>query len=250
MWPIPWITTVGTLGILLFRTFRLLVTARTDPGETLRLSHRYANGALTFVVIVMGFVGMIMVYQSTEQLARAIGDTQLVGPSFMKLLVRVLGPTIIGMLIACRVGAGIAAEIGAMAVTEQLDAMRICFADPIEVLMVPRVRAGILASLTLVVVGASASAAAGFLTSSVLYGTSAGTFWNFSLVGIPDVAQGLTKALVYGIVIPIISGAFGFAAVGGARGVGEATTHAVVGSSFAIVLLDSIISLVGHVLGG
>lgn len=248
-WPVPLVTSIGSVGLLLARTFRLIFTARTDKGDTLMLTHRYANGALSFVFISMAFVGMIMVYQSTEQLARAIGDTHLVGPSFLKLLIRVLGPTIIGMLIACRVGAGIAAEIGAMAVTDQLDAMRICSADPVEVLMVPRLRAGILASLSLVLLGGTACGLAGYATSAILYGTSAATFWNLALVGLADLVQGMIKALVYGIVIPIISGASGFAARGGAQGVGEATTRAVVGSSFAIVLLDSIISLIGHVLG-
>jgi phospholipid/cholesterol/gamma-HCH transport system permease protein len=241
---------VGAMGLLFVRAFRRIFTAKTDAGDTLRLAYRYTNGAAVFVIVSMSFVGMIMVYQSTEQLARAIGDTQLVGPSFIKLLVRVLGPTIIGMLIACRVGAGIAAEIGAMAVTEQLDAMRICSADPIEVLMVPRIRAGILASLCLVVIGSFASALAGFTTSVVLYATSSATFWSTSMISVADVGQGMAKALAYGIVIPVISGAFGLRAKGGARGVGQATTDAVVGASFAIVLLDSIISLIGHVVGG
>jgi phospholipid/cholesterol/gamma-HCH transport system permease protein len=243
------VSDVGAVGVLFVRTFRLLFTAKTD-NDTLKLAHRYTNRSVTFIVTAMGFVGMIMVYQSTEQLSRAIGDTHLVGPSFIKLLIRVLGPTIVGMLIACRVGAGIAAEIGAMAVTDQLDAMRICFADPIEVLMVPRVRAGIIAACTLTVIGTAASGAAGFATAAFMYSVSAGTFWNFELVSVPDLIQGMTKALAYGIVIPIISGVFGFKAAGGARGVGRATTDAVVGSSFAIVLLDSVISLIGHVVGG
>lgn len=240
---------IGAFGLLLARTMRLLFTANTDK-DTLKLAHRYTNRSLAFIVVAMGFVGMIMVYQSTEQLSRAIGDTHLVGPSFVKLLVRVLGPTIVGLLIACRVGAGIAAEIGAMAVTDQLDAMRICFADPIEVLLVPRVRAGIIAAFTLTVVGAAASAAAGFATAVLLYSVSSGTFWNFDLVSVPDVLQGMTKSVCYGVVIPVIAGVFGFRAKGGAGGVGRATTDAVVGASFAIVLIDSLISLIAHLAGG
>ncbi len=216
----------------------------------MRMAHRFTNQSASFIVIAMAFVGMIMVYQSTEQLSRAIGDTHLVGAGFIKLLVRVLGPTVIGMLIACRVGAGIAAEIGAMAVTDQLDAMRICSADPVEVLMVPRVRAGIVASLVLVLIGSTAAAFAGMMTGEVLFGMSPGTYWNFDLIGATDVLQGLTKAAVYGVTIPVVSGACGLAAHGGARGVGQATTDAVVGSSFAIVLLDSLVSLVFHVVVG
>ena len=243
------IAEVGAFGLLLLRTLRLLVTADTDK-DTLKIAHRYTNKSLAFIATAMGFVGMIMVYQSTEQLSRAVGDTHLVGASFLKILVRVLGPTIIGMLIACRVGAGIAAEIAAMAVTEQLDAMRMCAAEPIEVLMVPRVRAGIIAALVLTVLGSAASAAAGFGTAAIMYAVSPGTFWNFDLISTADVFQGMVKAFVYGLVIPVVSGMYGFRATGGAKGVGKATTDAVVGASFTIVLLDSIISLAGHGAGG
>jgi phospholipid/cholesterol/gamma-HCH transport system permease protein len=241
---------VGSIGILLGRTGSQMVTARVDRGESWRMAHRFLNESVTFVVIAMAFVGMIMVYQSTEQLARAVGDTQLVGASFLKLLVRVLGPTVIGLLIACRVGAGIAAELGAMAVTDQLDAMRMCAAEPVEVLMVPRLRGGIIASLALAIIGSGASMLAGLLTGMILFGTSPGTYWNLDLIETSDVAQGLAKALVYGIAVPIVSGAVGLAARGGARGVGQATTDAVVGSSFAIVVLDSLISLIAHVFAG
>lgn len=241
---------LGATGVLFGRTMRLLFVARTDKGDTLRLAHGFINGSLTFIVVAMAFVGMIMVYQSAQQLSRAVGDTQLVGAAFLKLLVRVLGPTVIGMLLACRIGAGIAAEIAAMAVTDQLDALRLCAADPVEVLMVPRLRAGILAALSLVVIGSGASALAGMFTGAVLFSISPSTYWNLDLIGGADVAQGLAKALAYGITVPIVAGAVGLAARGGAAGVGRATTDAVVGCSFAIVLLDSFISLVSHVVAG
>ena len=248
--PLAVIAHVGAVGILLARTMSLMFTAKTDRGESRRMAHRYANGSTGFVVVAMAFVGMIMVYQSTEQLARAIGDTQLVGATFLKLLVRVLGPTVMGMLLACRVGAGIAAEIGAMAVTDQLDAMRMCAADPIEALMVPRLRGAVVASLSLVVIGAAAAILAGLATGVVCFAMSPATYWNLSLIGFSDVIQGVAKALVYGVAVPIVSGACGLAARGGARGVGQATTDAVVGSSFAIVALDSLISMISHLATG
>jgi phospholipid/cholesterol/gamma-HCH transport system permease protein len=241
---------VGASALLLARTFRLIFTAKTDSRDTLRIAHRFTNGSASFIMIAMAFVGMIMVYQSTEQLSRAIGDTHLVGATFLKLLVRVLGPTVIGMLIACRVGAGIAAEIGAMAVTEQLDAMRMCSADPIEVLMVPRVRGGIVASLCLVLLGSTTAAYSGLLTGMVLFSMNSYTYWNFELLGFPDLLQGLSKAVVYGMAVPVVAGVFGLAARGGARGVGQATTDAVVGASFTIVVLDSLISLIFHMAVG
>lgn len=248
--PLAVVAHVGAVGILLGRTVRLVATAKTDRGESRRMAYRYANGSAAFIVIAMAFVGMIMVYQSTEQLARAIGDTQLVGATFLKLLVRVLGPTVMGMLLACRVGAGIAAEIGAMAVTDQLDAMRMCAADPVEVLMVPRLRGAIVASFALAVVGAAAAVLAGLATGVICFSMSPATYWNLSLVAPADVVQGVVKALAYGVAVPVVSGACGLAARGGARGVGQATTDAVVGSSFAIVALDSLVSMISHVATG
>ncbi len=241
---------LGQVGILLGRTMSMIFTARTDKGESWKMAYRFTNGSLTFILISMSFVGMIMVYQSTEQMARSIGDTSLVGASFLKILVRVLGPTVIGLLIACRVGAGIAAEIGAMAVTEQLDAMRMCAAEPIEALIVPRLRGGIAAGLTLTVIGSAAAILAGFLTGMIWFSISANAYWNLDMITTSDVVQGMIKALVYGIAVPIVSGACGLAARGGARGVGQATTDAVVGSSLAIIVLDSIISLLAHVASG
>lgn len=241
---------LGSIGMLLGRTLTMIFTGKADKGATGRMAHRFTNGSLTFVIIAMSFVGMIMVYQSTMQLSRAVGDTSLVGASFLKLLVRVLGPTVIGLLVACRVGAGIAAEIGAMAVTDQLDAMRMCAADPVETLIVPRLRGGIIAGFTLTVIGCAASVLVGLLTALYGFGISVTTYWNLEIIATSDVVQGLVKSLLYGIAVPIVSGAFGLAARGGARGVGQATTDAVVGSSFAIVLLDSLVSLVAHVAAG
>lgn len=241
---------VGQSGVLLGRTVKLIFTAQSDKGESWRVAYRFANGSFWFVTIAMAFVGMIMVYQSTVQLERSVGDTTLVGASFFKLLVRVLGPTVIGLLIACRVGAGIAAEIGAMSVTSQLDAMRMCAAEPIETLMVPRLRGGIVASMTLTVIGCASSLVAGMYTGLLWFAMSPSTYLNFSLVAPSDIIQGVVKAFCYGIAVPIVSGACGLSAHGGARGVGQATTDAVVGSSFVIVVMDSLISIIAHMLVG
>ncbi|MBN2803548.1 MAG: ABC transporter permease [Deltaproteobacteria bacterium] len=238
----------GQSAILLYKTLSMMFTAKTDKGDNVKMAYRFTNGSLVFVVTAMAFVGMIMVYQSTEQLSRSVGDTSLVGASFLKLLVRVLGPTVIGLMIACRVGAGIAAEIAAMAVTEQLDAQRMCAADPVEVLMVPRLRGAVIAAFSLTVIGSGAAVFSGMLTGLVWFNMPPSTYFNFSLVTITDLIQGLVKAFAYGVAVPIVSGAWGLSAFGGARGVGEATTGAVVGSSFVIVVLDSLISLMAYLL--
>ena len=75
---------LGQVGILLGRTLSMIFTARTDKGESWKMAYRFTNGSLTFILISMSFVGMIMVYQSTEQMARYIGETSLVGASFLK----------------------------------------------------------------------------------------------------------------------------------------------------------------------
>ena len=95
-----------------------------------------------------------------------------------------------------------------------------------------------------------ASILAGLVTGVVCFAMSPATYWNLSLIATADVVQGVVKALTYGVAVPIVSGACGLAARGGARGVGQATTDAVVGSSFAIVALDSLISMIAHLATG
>jgi phospholipid/cholesterol/gamma-HCH transport system permease protein len=133
-------------------------------------------------------------------------------------------------------------------VTEQVDAMRMSAADPIEYLVVPRFLASVVMTFCLLIWGAFVAFGAGMVTANVVFEVNYATFANFSMVDAGDLAVGLTKALAYGAAIPIVSARCGLTTFGGSEGVGWATTHAVVQSSLAVIVLNFLISSAGYLL--
>jgi phospholipid/cholesterol/gamma-HCH transport system permease protein len=220
------------------RAFALAIALRVRAADWLEQCYETGNRTLLFIGVTMGFLGMIMVLQSGYQAARLIGDYSLLGPGFLQLLVREFAPTIGALMIATRVGAGIAAEIGSMAVTEQLDALRMCGADPVEELIVPRLSACFFMVPALSVLAGLAAELSGLVTARVAFGVPYDTFFSTRLVQQGDLIVGVVKAFVYGAVIPTISAHAGMDARGGSEGVGSATTRAVIHTSVAIIFLD------------
>jgi phospholipid/cholesterol/gamma-HCH transport system permease protein len=204
--------------------------------------YEIGNKSLFFISTTMGFFGLILVYQAGLQTKRVVPDFTMLGATYLELLVRDIAASIGALMLATRVGAGIAAEIGSMVVTEQIDALRMCAADPIDFLIVPRFLASVVMTMVLVIwSGAVAFVAAG-ATAYVAFDVSPSTFVNLSLVDAGDLITGLTKCLAYGAAIPIVSGYCGLSTFGGSEGVGWATTRAVVNSSLAIIILNFFIS--------
>jgi phospholipid/cholesterol/gamma-HCH transport system permease protein len=222
----------------LYYTFR----GRRDRGSVTRQMYEIGNKSLIFLCVVMGFIGMILVYQAGLQTRRVVPDLSLLGATFLQLLVRDLSASICALMLATRVGAGIAAEIGSMVVTEQVDALRMCAADPIDYLVKPRFIASMIMTLMLVVVAAFVAYLTGMWTAHAFFQISPAIFTNLSLVHTGDVIQGLTKCFAYGAAIPIVSGYCGLSTFGGSEGVGWATTRAVVNSSLAVIILNFFIS--------
>lgn len=223
---------------------------RVEPGEVVRQTYGVANRSLVLIAVVMGFTGAILVIQASVQALRIIGDLTLIGPTFLQLLVREFGPTIVAMMVAARYGAGIAAEIGAMVVTEQIDALRMAGEEPAAYLVTPRIVAGIVGMLALSVFGSAIAFAAGGLAAFKGFGVARATYFRLDLVDGGDLAVGLVKAALFGLAVPLVSSHFGLAARGGAAGVGRATTRAVIGSSLAVLILDITIGAVAYVLAG
>ncbi len=206
------------------------------------------NESVFFLVVVMGFIGMISVYQAGLQMQRVIPDMTQLGTAYFELLVKDLAATISALMLATRVGAGIAAELGAMVVTEQVDALRMCAADPVDYLVRPRFLASLMMTVILIIIAAFVAGASGALTARVFFEIQPSTFLNFSEVDMPDVVEGGVKSLAYGATIPIVSAHSGLSTRGGSEGVGAATTRAVVGSSLAIIVLDFIVSALVYLL--
>jgi phospholipid/cholesterol/gamma-HCH transport system permease protein len=152
------------------------------------------------------------------------------------------------MMLATRVGAGIAAEIGSMVVTEQVDALRMSGVDPVDYLIVPRFLASMIMTPALLIWGGAVSFFAGMATAYFIFDVQAATFLNLVLVDWGDLAIGLAKCLAYGAAIPVVAGYCGLSTFGGSEGVGWATTRAVVNASLATIVLNFFISGAGFIL--
>ena len=222
-------------------TVYYIFNGRRDRAAVWEQLAQLGNRSLVFILVTQGFLGAIMLLQAGFQATRILGDASLIGAQAIPLLVRQLGPTLTAMMIATRAGTGIAAEIGSMVVTEQVDALRMCNAPPVDHLIKPRLLASLVMVPVLTIVGTAAAFFAGMAVAAIVFQTNPSTYANFDvLVGL-DVVEGLLKSVAFGIAIPLVAGTAGLSAYGGSEGVGEATTRAVVASSLAVIVLDFLI---------
>ena len=227
------------------RTLAGTVRGGRPPGEVANQMYVIGNKSVLFVAVTMGFIGMVMVYQTCLQLNRITGDLSQVGGQIIKLLCQDFGPTVTALMLATRVGAGSAAEIGSMKVTEQVDALRMSGVTPVDYLVVPRFIASVVMTYVMTVFGVFIAYAAGGMTAHSSFGVNPRIFFDLSQVEWFDFILGSTKAISYGMAIPVVSGFCGLRAKGSSEGVGWATTAAVIGSSFAVIFLDFVISGIG-----
>jgi len=238
------------LSSVFVRTIYYCFRGRPDVKAVVNQMFEIGNRSVVFLTVVMGFIGMILVLQGGLQLSRIIPEFSMVGASYLELMVRDLASTIGALMLATRVGAGIAAEIGSMVVTEQIDALRMCAADPIDYLVKPRFVASLVMTTVLIVWVTAVSFVTGSLTAYTMFDVSLKTFFNLQLVDKGDLIIGLSKCLAYGAAIPIVSAHSGLTTHGGSEGVGWATTRSVVNTSLAIIVLDLILSTMGYLIFG
>lgn len=224
------------------RTLYYCVRGRREKGAVVEQMYAIGNKSVVFVTITMGFLGMILVYQSGLQTKRILPDFSQLGATYLELLTRDLAASITALMLATRVGAGIAAEIGSMVVTEQVDALRMSAADPIDYLVKPRFLASMIMTGVLVVWGGFVAYSAGGAIAYFAFDVAPRTFFTTRLVDTGDLVTGLAKCVAYGAAIPIVSSYSGLSTYGGSEGVGWATTRAVVNSSLAIIILNFFIS--------
>jgi phospholipid/cholesterol/gamma-HCH transport system permease protein len=230
------------------RTLYYVARGRKEEGALVRQMYEMGNRSVFFLSVTMGFLGMILVYQAGLQSKRVVPDFTLLGATYLQLLVRDFAASLGALMLATRVGAGIAAEIGSMVVTEQIDALRMCAADPIDFLIKPRFVASVIMTTVLIVWAGTVAFVAGAFTAYFAFEVPLRTFFSMQLVGFADVATGLAKCLAYGAAIPIVSGYCGLSTFGGSEGVGWATTRAVVNTSLAIIILNFFISGAGFLI--
>ena len=237
-----WLLFVSTIAGLWRALVRRRRHAGPPRGEIGRQMFHIGNRSLVFVIVTLGFIGMVVTFEACLQLSRVTGDYSTVGGQMIRLVISDFGPTLTAMMLATRVGAGIAAEIGSMKVTDQVDALRMSGVLPVDYLIVPRFIASVVMTLVLTVIGTVVMFGAGGLTAWRSFAVNPSLFFDIGLVRPRHVAMLVLKAVAFGAAIPIVSGFCGLRARGSSEGVGWATTAAVVGSSFAVIALDFVIS--------
>jgi phospholipid/cholesterol/gamma-HCH transport system permease protein len=207
-------------------------------------------GSLAIVLVSGFFIGAVMVLQTGSQFVR-FGQASLTGNIVSLALVRELGPTITGILVAGRNASGIASELGSMLVTEQVDAMRAMGTDPSRKLVTPRVVAGILVLPLLTVLADFVGLLGGCVASVFSLRLGAIEFWTraINVLDFADVMQGMMKPLVYGFILTTVGCYKGLTVRGGTQGVGRATTQAVVVSNVMIITCDVFLTKIALFLG-
>ena len=199
--------------------------------------------SLPVVGLTAIFSGMVLAIQSYTSFAR-LGAEDAVATVVVLSVTRELGPVLAGLMVAGRVGASIAAEIGTMKVSDQIDALYVMSTRPTQYLVIPRVLAGIVCLPFLVLVGDIIGIMGGWIIGVYQLGFNSYIYIDRTLeyLEIIDIIQGLVKAAVFGFIITLIGCYQGFNCGEGAKGVGRATTNSVVTSSILILISNYIIT--------
>jgi phospholipid/cholesterol/gamma-HCH transport system permease protein len=212
--------------------------------EILKQMQEVGVRSLPVVVITAAFTGMVLALQSFTGFKR-FGAESMVGTVVALSLTRELGPVLTGLMVSGRVGSAMAAELGTMRVTEQIDALYTLATNPIKYLIVPRFLASMIMLPLLVVFADVIGILGGYFVSVRVLGTNPTLYvrrtWDF--LELNDVYSGLLKAIFFGMIVATISCYQGFSAQGGAEGVGQATTKAVVISSLTILISNYFITV-------
>jgi phospholipid/cholesterol/gamma-HCH transport system permease protein len=234
---------VGRFGLLVAAIFKALREARIYLRRIPEQMVWIGNRSLPIVLTTAAFSGMVTSVQSAYQITGYV-PLYLVGSVVGESMLLELGPVVTALVLAGRVGASIAAELGTMRVTEQIDALESLAINPVAFLVIPRVAAGLIMLPVLTVFADFVGIVGGWLISvATMELTTTEFFKGFRLFFIPwDAIYGLIKSVFFGLTITLIGCYEGFHTVGGAEGVGRATTRAVVASCLVILMLDYVLA--------
>lgn len=200
-------------------------------------------GSLAVILLTGFFTGAALALQSGTTLDK-FGARSLVGQLVSAAMVKELGPVLTGLMLAGRVGSGIAAEIGSMVVTDQINALRALGTDPVRKLVVPRLLAGILMAPALTVMSDASALVGGWIISTTQLHVPGSVYWKSvtDALYIQDAWMGIIKPFFLGFVVTSIGCVVGLRTSGGTQGVGRATTNAVVIASVAVIAVDFFIT--------
>ncbi len=230
---------IGDVTIFAFRTFGWIFARRQRRDVIVPCFYQIGVMSLPVVALTGLFIGMVLAVQSYGQF-KALGLQTRLGSVINLSLVRELGPVLAATMLAGRVGSAMAAELGTMRVTEQIDALESMGANPIYYLVVPRFLGCLILIPSLTVMADFMGVLGGYFYSHVLLGIDYHHYWTNSrqYVDVFDFLTGVFKSLFFGSAIALVSCHHGFHCEQGAQGVGRAATNAFVHSFVMILLLD------------
>lgn len=237
-----------SIGAMAFFAIRSIVKLTTPPYYPRLILKQFIDiGYYSLPVVGMTalFTGMVLALQSYTGFTRFNAESAIAGVVALSVT-RELAPVLAGLMVAGRVGASIAAEIGTMRVTEQIDALVTLSVNPFKYLIAPRVIAGTLMLPLLVLIGDIVGIYGGYIVSIYNLGFSSGNYINqtWDILEHMDVISGLVKAAVFGFIVSMMGCYHGFHSGRGAQGVGTATTYAVVSASILILISNYILTQV------
>lgn len=236
---VSFLDTFGDIVVNAFYVMKFIFKGDINWKEVVEQCNRFGVSSLPITLSIVGMTSVIVASQVALEMVKQ-GGGNFVGLLMTMLIIREVGVIMSGFAIISMIGSSLASEIATMRVTEQVDALEVLKVSPIKYLFVPRVLAGLIMMPPVVAIASVVGVLTGAITSNLASGLSYRAFFDSAWLGVymKDLGVCLLKATAFGAVIAHISCSCGYAASGGAKGVGEATTKAVVWSFVAIVILD------------
>jgi len=235
--------TFGEMNLLVWRTFRAALKRPFELNASFYQVFRLGVESLSIALLTATFSGLVLALQFGYAMKR-FGTEGYIGNVVATSILRELGPVLTALMVGGRIGAGITAELGSMAVSEQIDAMRALGADPVKKLIVPRVIAAMLILPILTAFADIIGVAAAMLLANLEFAIPYSFFYHkmFNTLQLSDFVSGVSKSLFFGFFIGLISCYYGFKTKGGTEGVGLATTKTVVLTSVNTLIADFILT--------
>ena len=233
------LTNIGNMTLRGLKVLKCVLKGEINLKELIEQCNRFGVSSLPITLSIVGMTSVIVASQVALEMVKQ-GGSNFVGLLMTMLIVREVGVIMSGFAIIYMIGSSLASEIATMRVTEQIDAIEVLKVDPVRYLFVPRVLSGLIMMPPVVAIASAVGVITGAITSNLTAGLSYRAFFDSAWLGIymKDLGVCMLKAAVFGVVIAHISCCCGYNASGGAKGVGVATTKAVVWSFIAIVILD------------
>ncbi len=243
------IASLGAYFIFVFKTIKAIFKRPFPLSELLKQAVKIGYDSLGVTILTNFLMGSVISLQLGATMERMVmGASNQIGAMGLAIVTE-LGPVLTAIIVAGKTGSAMAAQIGTMKITEQIDALTTLSTEPIQFISVPRFLASLIVLPILIIVADLTGIFGGFLVANVIFKQSFKTFFDV-FIGYTlfyDVFTGLYKAMIFGGLISTISSYVGFRTEGGAEGVGKSTTNAVVLSSMGILVADLIVAALHNI---